>query len=368
MARNAGDGFRRIGGTPIDDSSSAETDIAAAFARGGKDGVKNVADKEALKAENVPDSPKSVKAWTTSAARSAVAAGLAFFGMGTLSTKVGQIIHRIGYKRIVITVTALIAIQTLLVAAVIVSAIGAVTETATKPLSVIASLMDYVPGVGDDAEALKGVPDKMCKAAPVPTSAAQPTSPAVPLPDDEPDRVAGREDAPAESTTMSPESSATGYTPPSAYDTDGKLTEETTALMNRIPRGTDAIEAESWLLYALSHPPTDSLVTDLSAYAARYRTEFTKIYLERQRNSGGTPPRDDDSVPFKVEQTDKLLAAKVTPVEVNSAIDPLTDYKPFTLAAATMTGSLTMEETRYLVFTEEEQSAVFGRITTGCGI
>ena len=312
--------------------------------------------------ERVLDNPTSVKAWTVAGARTAIAAGLSAAGLGVMGKKVEELLHRIGYKRLAIGLAVVMVLQAFIAGMVIIMAVVIAEETVLKPASIIASVAGKLSSLFDGDQGskdVKSVPGHICKPVPKPRAAATPPT-AVPAHD--------------KSTTDAPAHAPDAFTPPPAVDENGKLIPEAARLMTEVPHGAQALQAETWMLYVMSHPKDDPK-SSWDAFAEVYNRALKVVADKKDRANNRTPttttPR---TAPDRLDQR-KI----VTPVEIAMQIDPTTFYEPFELAAATMTASLMLENEKemnghpdrnpHIVrYTDEQMASVLGRLTALCGV
>lgn len=374
----------------IDSKSVAADAVKTALAdKGGKGKTKRVAKEvgkqqalvaatKAAESKGVPlvgfdevlRNPKSVKAWAVAGTRSAIAAGLTFVA-GTAGVYIEKIIHRFGYKKLAIMAAISMTLQIITAVMFLMLAASVASETIAKPLGIVSSIMKFIPGLGDDESKneMETAPGNICKAQPEPRARyvsehehMESTTEDSPLPP-----IEGAPDSTETTETETPSSG--GYTPPSAFNEDGSVTADAKELMRKIPNGSDALLAETWLLYALSHQSDDQYYKwedfrPMYATAYHYVEDKKKTHDQQQSTS---PKQKGESLP-KLKKVD-LADETPTPMEIAMNIDQGTYYEPFSLAAATMTASLIMEDDGYLTVTSpSEESAVIGRVQTLCGI
>ena len=349
-----------------------------------KEAAKSVAADQAVKAaaakglplagvEDVLAKPTSVKAWTVAGARTAVAAGLTYF-TGGFGKWIEAAIHRIGYKRLLVGTLVTFLVTMTVATYMIFSVVAAVSETVTKPVSVIWSIIEDIPGFSKDDDSLtEGIPDHMCRLPPEPraaqtlttTSSVAPTTEAVPA--DDPD---GSESISVPtSSTPTPDS---GFVPEKAIGEGGKLTESATKLMTEVKvhgRGADPLMVETWLLYRMSHSEDDPKV-GWDQFGAEYRTAYA--YVAHERGATETPPtaaKDSNNLPSDGSEPKGLSNKRtdITPMELVMSMDPTPYYDPFQLAAATITSYLVLEP-GFLSQTDDQVSAVIGRMNALCGV
>lgn len=313
--------------------------------------------------------PTSVKAWASTAARTAVAAGLTYVGLGAFGGKVEELIHRIGYKRIAICLAVLMSVQAVCALVFLMFSAAIATEVIAKPMGVVSSILRHIPGLSneEDEEALKDMPSNLCRAVPEPRPHSDPSSPpdtdAVTAPVTpsvtEGDTTEGTE------PVSGHESPAGGFTPPRAIDEQGHITEDARDLMRQVPNGADPLYTESWMLYVLSHPKDDPYV-QWDAFRPMFAASYH--YVESKKKPNKQQVSTSPGEPLPPLKRGNRVNETPTPLEIVMHIDQGTYYDPFTLAASTMTASLIMEDDGFLTITSPDQeSAVIGRMQAVCG-
>ena len=317
--------------------------------------------------EEVIAKPKSVKAWSIAGARTAVAAGLTAV-TGGAGVFIESFISKVGYKRLAIGAAATVIASLFMTFILLITVVAAVTETVTKPVSIIGSIMDSIPGFGPDDEQMEGIPDRMCPMPPDPrapqaslvtsTTAPTPTTSITPGDPDEPS---------AEPITEQ----SSGFVPEPAIDKDGKITDKARALMSNpnIDKTTDPLRVETWMLYVMSHPDDDPK-SQWDTFTGEYRAAYA--YVAKERGLPETPTttavnsnkvNTDGSEPVGL----RPIRTDITPIELVMSIDPNTFYDPFQLAAATMVSSMVLEKD-FLNQTDDQVTAVVGRMQALCGM
>lgn len=118
--------------------------------------------------------------------------------------------------------------------------------------------------------------------------------------------------------------------------------------MRQVPRNADPVRAETWLLYAMSHPDNDP-----RSGWDQFGDPFEKARLELRapesdRTSGG----------------DRELGRDSDPLALVMAIDDNPDYLPFVLPAATSVTALIND--KKLMATSAQQESVIMRMLEAC--
>lgn len=270
--------------------------------------------------------PTSLKTWAVAGARTALATGLSSAGFGVAGKSVEELIHRAGYRRIIIGLALAAALAVLTVTTILVMSVVVAEETILKPVSVVASVMGKLSPLfgGNEGKDISGVPRHLCKPVPSPGAGATPSggdpSPFIPLP---------------------------------ALDTNGRMTPETARLMREVPRGAQVLQAETWMMYVMSHPKDDPL-SNWNVFAVPYEKALHHISAVKSART-----------------------VAVTPIEIAMRIDPSASYDPFELAAASMASSLILENEKetggkpdhdpHIVrYNEEQIASVTGRMMSLC--
>lgn len=274
--------------------------------------------------EDVVRRPTSVRAWAKAGARTGVSWALNFVAPGA-GGRIEEVISAIGYKRIVYSVLFVVGLTTAMVGAVVIGAVAAV-ESVMKPSAVVSSVLDMIPGMGDDDSLTQEDIDELgrvCRAVPDPKQVL----------------VNGAD----------PESTET-FVPEAVIDANGKATVEVTEAMKLIPPSADPLRAETWLAYRFSHPGDDPH-RDWDAFAQIYEPAYSLVVSHKDA------PSDDVDGP----RTD------ITPNELLMNIDPYGIYEPYYLAAASSVAYLGMEEW-FDNISDAQLSTVMGRAMSLCGV
>lgn len=317
---------RRAAKTAASAGANAAVDVALAKT------ANRVASKAGVKGiEDVARRPTSVRAWTRAAARTGVS-----WVLNSAAPVVGgyveDVLHTIGYKRILIAVVSMVVVSMCVVGAAVVGTIAAV-ENVMKPTAVVATVLDMIPGMGDDTDGdtftQADIDDlgRMCGTVPLPEQVV------VGTPDDE-----------------GSDRSST-FVPRAVIDTRGKATTDVKDAMKLIPSDADALRAETWMVYRFSHPDTDPH-REWEAFDQVYSPAYSLVASQKAL----TPTSSDGEV-----RTD------ITPGELLMNIDPNGIYEPFYLAAASSVAYLGMEGWLDTI-TDEQLSTVMGRAVSLCGI
>lgn len=307
--------------------------------------------------EEIAARPTSIKAWATTGVRTGVTMALSSV-TGVFGGYIEEIIHKIGYKRILWGLGATAVFTAFITFVMAATLVASVTEAVVKPVTVIGSLMDFVPGYGPDDDQLKGIPDRVCPVPPKPR-AGQTVYVETQTP---------TEDGGVETTTVAQESNG-GFIPEPAIGEDGKVTDEARALMRNpgITRNVDPLRVETWMLYALSHPKDDPKA-QWDEFGTQYRMAYNFVARQKGEPELSDEPAQNSNRSVNVEpQGLKPVRTDITPMEMVMQIDPTAYYEPFRLAAATMTATLALEEDR-LNQTDDQLSAVIGRMQALCGM
>lgn len=317
---------RRAAKTAASAGANAAINVAVAKTTdrvASKVGVKGI--------EDVARRPTSVRAWTRAAARTGVS-WLLNSAAPVVGGKAEDVLNAIGYKRILIAVVSLVVVSMCVVGAAVVGTIAAV-ENVMKPTAVVATVLDMIPGMGDDAEGDTFTQadidelGRMCGAVPSPEQVVV-------------------EPANGESTNT-----PSTFVPRAVIDANGKATTEVKDAMKLIPPDADALRAETWMVYRFSHPDEDP---------HRGWAEFEQVYSPAYSLVASQKTPTDTAMEAGV-RTD------ITPGELLMNIDPNGIYEPFYLAAASSIAYLGMEGWLDTI-TDEQLSVVMGRAVSLCGI
>lgn len=292
--------------------------------------------------DRVLTNPRSVKAWAGAATRTSIAAGLTYL-TGGLGSTIEEALAKVGYKRMAYAAAAMMMVSTLVLVSVLVSAAAAV-EQVIKPVSVVASILDHIPGFGpedgDEAEALREI-GTMCAAAPDTAAATLP----------EPSS-GDTETAPPADGAAPVEEPPQQFEPEAVIDPlTGKATPRVRDAMQLIPAGTPVLVAEAWMIYYLSHPADDP-TSNWDTFGSEFNSAYT--FVEQQRG---------ESVAVRDQNGNRV---DITPLEIVMALDPNPTYTPFQLVSSAAIYTLGVEE--YLPMTELQSSALKGRMYAACGI
>lgn len=273
-------------------------------------GVKGIGD--------VASRPTSLRTWARAGARTGISLALNSVAP-VIGSRAEDVINRIGYKRLVIAVVTVFALGMSMMGALVIGAVAAV-DTVMKPTAVVTTVMDMIPGLGDNEEGYTQDDirelGRLC--GPVPS----------------PEQVLTEGEDP---------NSAATFTPAAVIDDNGKATPAVTEAMRLIPPDADPLLAETWMVYRFSHPDTDP---------HRGWEEFEQVYAPA--HSLVSAHRGE-------------TRGDITPGELLMNIDPYGIYPPFYLAAASSVSYLIMEEW-FDNITEVQKSAVLGRAVSLCGI
>lgn len=285
----------------------------------------------------VLDNPRSVRTWARALTRTGIAAGLTYVLPGA-GNWIEEALSRIGYKRMAIGAAAASLVSLLVVVSVLVSAAAAV-ESVLKPASVVASVLEHIPGFGpddgDEEEAVNSV-GRVCGPTPDTAAATLPSTEA---------------EADPSASTDEPTPPPSSFQPEPVIDPDtGKATPRVHDAMQLIPAGSEPLLAESWLMYYLSHPEGDTN-RDWDAFTTAYEGAYAYVASQRVAE----PIRDE-----KGERLD------ITPLEIVMAVDPNPTYTPFQLVASAAVFTLGTEE--YLPMTKGQATVLKGRMYAACGI
>lgn len=298
--------------------------------------------------DRVAAKPTSVKAWMVAGSRTAVKATLTYFSGGTLGW-VEEVIARVGYKRLLIGVVALMAVSVVTMVLVFMG-IAAAVSTVLQPASIVSSVMDYVPGMGSDESGSDHL-GRMCRT---------PMSPKpVPVETPSEQRVENDEEQPSEEP-------APTFTPEPALDENGKLTPQTREKMQNIPHGADALQAESYLLYAMSHPADDAN-QDWHTFQGMFQAAKSYVLKEKDMSLPDAVkqlPKNEQRKIIEKRRDDPDWEAQVTPMEIVMNIDPNGTYEPFSLASSTATVTLIAE--KYLTASDKQTDYAMGRMMEAC--
>lgn len=317
--------------------------------------VRSAMDKAASKGlplkgvEQLSERPGSLKVWITVAGRSAVSAGLSYLGLGKLGSWAEDVIHRIGYKRLIVII-AISAVMTFVMSAcAVMMFVASISDTVLKPVGVVASLLGTAPDKAGGAS--ENIPKNMCRPAPAPRSVGVTEIP----------ETAPLEDG-AETDVEGP--GVGGFTPESVFNEDGRLTESATSLMKDIPRGTPSLLAETWMLYVMAHPRDDPSA-QWEAFVTTY--DYSKAFVSHHKTSDEVQKSTSPDTPVgKDSQTEKDSPVEVSPIEIVMNMDSGPFYDAFTLAAATMTASLVMDN--YVTADDQDKRALSNRMESLCGV
>lgn len=320
-------------------------------------------------ADRVLENPTSAKAWAVAGARTAVAAGLAAIGLGAAGKWVEEVIHRIGYKRLLIGLALMLVAQSLMSVMIILMTVVVAEETVLKPVSIVASVIGKASSLfsGEDGDkTLADVPSHICKPVPKPKPAVAKT----PSTESSEDSEAGEE------KNSPPPSSS--FTPEPVIGEDGKIKPDVVSLSKDIPRGSQALQAETWLLYVMAHPEGDTN-SSWDAFAPLYTSSFQYVSDKkiRQTKSSTSVPSPTPTTSFPPDALNQRET--ITPLEVVMHIDPAPYYEPFELAASTMTASLMLENEKQkkgdpakdphiLKYSDDQLASVLGRMEMFCGV
>lgn len=349
--------------------SAASGDRKDAAVAVGKDlAAQKMLEKAALKGVPVKGldqaltRPSSIKGWSVVAGRTAVSAGLTAV-TGAFGTYIEDFLHRVGYKRLIIWIAALSVVLTISAGFMTMIVVASISETVLHPLSVAASLLGKVPGVGesDERRLIESAPKYLCRPVAVPHAAAAAV----------PDTVAdgavpatAEEDEPPSDGEGAPEVTESYFVPKVAIGEDGRLTDAAKDLMRHVPRFANPLRTETWMLYVLAHPDDDPN-SDWDAFKPLYET--SRAYVSSQKNpydmQKSTSPAIGSSTTDK--HPDKIIDSDMTPMELVMGIDPSPFYDPFALAAATMTSSLILDN--FLDGDDGDKKAALSRMETACG-
>ncbi|TXH10987.1 MAG: hypothetical protein E6R04_03285 [Spirochaetes bacterium] len=297
--------------------------------------------------DRVAERPGSFKVWAASAGRTAVAAGLAYLGLGKFGSWAEGVLHKIGYKRLLILGVLSLVMTVAMSACTVMILLAAVSETVAKPVGIIASILGFAPERAGDVTA-ETIPKNMCRPAPAPRASGITEIPeTVNLgPEEGEDGAEGTEE-PTEAPAPQ------GFTPEPVFDEDGRLTPVAISLMDRVPRGVDALKAETWMLYVMAHPPGDHLA-DWEEFTTAY--DYSNAYVSAQK----TPDKVQKST------SPENTYVNVAPIEIAMNMDSAPFYDAFTLAAATMTASLAIDGN--VIADEDGKRAILGRMEAACGV
>lgn len=283
--------------------------------------------------EDVLSNPRSIRSWARAVTRTGITAGLMYVLPGA-GNWIEEALNRIGYKRMAIAAAVMTTATFLVVVSVLVSAAAAVEEV-LKPVSVVASILDHIPGFGsddgDEGEAIRAM-GKMCGPPPDTAAATLPSDGATPP---------SGENAPPPSSSFHPE--------PVIDPVTGKATQRVHDAMQLIPAGSPPLLAESWLMYYLSHPEGDAN-REWGAFSTAYEGAYAYVNANKPR-----PTVDENGT-----------RVDVTPLEIVMAIDPNPTYTPFQLVSSAAVYTLGVE--KYLPMTQLQSSALKGRIYAACGV
>lgn len=326
----------------------------------------------------VMESPLSAKAWSKAAARTGVAAGLSYFLTPVVGGRVEEMLHNFGYRKILLGVVACIVgvFGTAFLGAMTVVAI--VASVVSIPGQIVDSVIDFF--FGDDPQVViecvtvdplpsrpggypagyrapeSGAPITSLPplSAPVVDGVVQPPTTGADTSREDPATWATL----APSYTPSPEQSppaaeavpVEAYTPPPSLGSDGRPTPHSLSVMQGIPTGADARQAEAWVLYALTHPDTDPL-REWNAFGKRFAEELSAL-----RDIGTIP--GPDGVKMDVQ-------AQSGAMDIVTRIDNAPYYEAHTLTAAAML--LEAARNKKVTLTPEQENNLYERVISGCG-
>lgn len=342
---------------------------------------------KAKSARGVLDNPLSAKALGKAAGRTAVAVGLSHFASPFAASRIAGILRRVGHKRAALLIGGVLGVMlgaSFLVFALIIALVAAVLSV---PGQIVDSIVEFF--FGDDQKtaiecvAVEPLPARpggyplgyrhpatptagdFAPTAPTPPASGSPIT-SVPVIDGKPGApppggvpiaegavtwptpASGRAPAPIPPTggDAPMTSGTTGHTPPASIGLNGKPTEKTRELLWGIPEGADARQAESWLLYALTHPSSDPL-TEWNAFAARFAEELSAV--------GDGSGEDRAHTGETANSLDIVRRIDVTPY-----------YEAHTLAAAV--GIANLNRVGRLALTNEQRENLHSRVLSGCGL
>lgn len=293
--------------------------------------------------EGVIDKPTSVKAWSIAGARSGVAMALTAVS-GVFGGYIEQFIHKVGYKRLLIGAAVTALMSTFVIFVMVAAVVASVTEAVIKPVTVIGSMLDTIPGYGPDSEQMEGIPHRMCTTQPAPRGR----------------QTSGDEEG---------EGGEGLFVPDPAVDEEGKITEKARRLMvdpNVTSGKADPLRVETWMLYVLSHHDLDPKA-QWDNFTDAYREAYEAVSTARGDVEDPTAPAKNSNSGEPSPAPVRHVRTDITPIELVMHIDPRTFYDPFLLPAATMTSALALEE-GMLNQTDEQLSTVLGRMSTLCGL
>lgn len=280
--------------------------------------------------------PTSKRALAEAVGRTGIAAGLSTLIGVPAASKVEEIIHDIGYRRLVVALVAMVSATVVTVLVIVMVMFSTVLTALSYPLQVIETLFGSdSPEVSD-----KSVLTYCAIPSPDATGEAQWQATA------EPPVPEGT--VPVENGSI-PVESSTAITPPppsqlpAAVTPEGKPTQVVLDLMDSVPAKADPNRAEAYLLYSLTHPQHPSW------------DEFGTMYLNAR-----------DVLATRGADTRDEVSRETVPnaSSVVREMDQASNIAPFTLVSASAVADMVKRDK--ITVSDEKYSTMINRVNSLC--